>query len=153
MPATGREDSLAVFTCDVNRDHEKNRAFTSRVHRCPAPSNNILVSHGVTFRGNSSYPSELALTKQYLIAPIRIPQPANPHKNFGKPRQVSTARRRPFEPPTDNKRVRQLRRQAKLNAGVFDGGPGGARRAAPSIPSAGKSTMKTTIYNSNRKIF
>src|ERR1017187_7014143 len=37
--------------------------------------------------------------------------------------------------------VRQ-RRAATLNAGVFDGGPGGARRAAPSNPSAGVSRKK-----------
>ena len=58
------KDSLAVFTCDVNRVHEKNRASSSRVHRCPALSNNILRSYGVTLRGNTAaIPVELGLGK------------------------------------------------------------------------------------------
>src|SRR5580700_1497221 len=45
-------------------------------------------------------------------------------------------------PDRQTSRVRQLGRQAELNAVVFDGGPEGARRAAPSNPSAGKPLQK-----------
>jgi hypothetical protein len=78
------------------------------------------------------------------MALIRIPQPANLLKKFKQAIAVSTAWRRQFEPPTekkmgfDNLGAAQVeRRRAKPG-----GGPEGARRAAPSNPSAGKPPCK-----------
>lgn len=88
-------------------------------------SNNISPSRGVTFWGNSFHLSLETLTKQYLIAPIRIPQPACPSLRHEKATLRATACRLSFEPPTEEKLGSTTSRSDVKRS---QGGPEGARR-------------------------